>query len=456
MTPEIKEPRPYPTPSHSEPTNTHRLSESTKDQLRKEFENHHVASGNGKRSSTELSASSAYTPSKRSRQKSTSIGSSWTEGTFAQRPYAIENSDSEGDQASPRCKLFPAVANQSNHSQRQLDTGNDSHTKRDSPTPSRSLSPAEAAGVFAQPATGFAERASLEATRHSVDVQVDLDSGSDDIHSGSPRFQKKHQDSKSMMSVANKVWDIMSKKAFDPSSVQDNDYGYIYIFTNAAYPGYVKIGRTTNGPDQRKQEWSALCNSELDLVDQESQSFIAVPFHKRLETLIKNILWNEHYHVECVSCTNRRSDGRTIKHCEFFKIGKNEALLRVEALRNWARLMPYDENGLLKEPWKNKINRWRRNGRSKKILEKEDDEGLRFESFLKESSWLSSIEEWFYEPRLEAEGKRCPSRYVSLRTHWKSLFVFCVLHYVGSWIIAWFGARYIGALFTVASTLFAV
>ena len=289
-----------------------------------------------------------------------------------------------------------------------------------------------------------------------ADLCIDAVSESS-LTEGYPRkFYKKYQGSKSIIEVARTLWDEMAKEAFVTGKGQANDYGCIYILSNADYPEYVKIGRTTKNPDQRKQQWSKLCKSELDLVDQDSQSLIEVPFHTRLEGLIKHDLRNEHHSFVCVPCSKRRSGGRFTRHSEWFKIGRNEALLRVEAWRKWARCNPYDENGLLKKEWENRINRLRRDSNAKKMLETEDEEGRRFESFLKEFSWLSSIEQWFCEPRLEPDGKLCSSRYTSLRTHWKSLFVFCVLHYAGSCIVAWCGAPYIGALLTVASTVFAV
>lgn len=475
MTSERKARRPCPTLSQSEPKNLHRISEDLKDLFKNEFDNYPVASGNGKRSGTRLSASPACTPSKRSKQKSRTIGSFLPEGTSAQRPYRIYDSDSEGE--SPTRTLFSTGANQANSAQHP-DMGNPIHSEGDSPRLTQSLSPAIATAISPQARSHAAERVAKEDARHSVDFRTDLDAPCDHRSSGLEheeesfatkacplKFKKQNENSKSMIEVARKVWDTMAKKAFNPKNVKDNDYGYIYILTNADYPDYVKIGRTTNGPDQRMQQWSK-CKTELVLVDQDDQSFIEVPFHTKLELLIQHDLWNEHHYFECVHCTpkdkeNRRSDGGLKRHCEWFKMSKSEALLRIEAWRKWARCFPYDEYGLLKKDWKIKINCWRRSGNSAQILQKEDSEGRRFESFLKQSSWpsfswLSTVEEWFCEPRFEPDGKPCLSRYMSLRTHWKSLFVFCVLHYGGSWIVAWCGARYIGALLTVASTLFAV
>ena len=183
MTAERKPHRPCPTLSQSEPKNPHRTSQDTKDQLKNELISGPVAPRDRKRSSTLLSASSAYTPLKRSKQKSRSIGSLWTEGTSAQRPYAIENSDSEGDPPSPTRILFPAVANQANYTL-QTNTGNGSHSEGNSPPPMRSLPPAIATAVSPQSSTAFAERPDTEDTNHSVDVQADLDLPSDEENSG--------------------------------------------------------------------------------------------------------------------------------------------------------------------------------------------------------------------------------------------------------------------------------
>ena len=265
-----------------------------------------------------------------------------------------------------------------------------------------------------------------------------------------------------MICVACKIWDVMSTRAFDPTikkftkqatKKKDNHYGCIYILTNKDYPEYVKIGRTTKNPEDRRQQWLK-CKSELDIVDRDDQSFIEVPFVTKLERLIQADLWNERHCFDCIPCTKTKEKKRC--HDEWFKIDKRRALYLVETWKKWARCMPYDEDGLLKTEWETKINCWRRDQNSVKILEKEDRDGRRFEKFLEEISWLSSIERWFREPRLEPEGKLCPSRCKSLRTHWKSFFVFCVLHYGGSWLVTWCGARYMGALLTVASAVFAV
>jgi len=284
-------------------------------------------------------------------------------------------------------------------------------------------------------------------------------------------FTRVHEKERSSSSIAHAVFAKLLKVAFKISDQQKpekiNDWGSIYILQNPRHPKYVKIGRTRYGPDERLQQW-VKCECPLNLVEAPEDCFIRVPCHTRLEILIHAMLWNERRQFACRHCTakskkNIPADGKVSKHDEWFEIDKEHALRLVKLGRDWMRSRPYGDDGELTKHWKNRVTRIRNDIKDfTQILETEIEEGRRWEAFLTmpNATRLSRIQQWVWDKRLEPNGRLSPSRSDAFWKHKQTLFVFCVLHYLGIVMLSWYcyssAAPYMFMLATLSSAAFAL
>ena len=486
-------PRPNPIASQSEP----KILYQSPDDSQTIVDSTGIASGNGKRSSTTRGISSTSTPSKSKRPKPGTNRSDPAEEILHQQTCPSHRTDSEEDLKSPSRILFPLVSTAAKSEVECLEFDD---SQNDGSSQLIDLRPvlAEVAPVITQePGVLTQQEASID--DFGVDAEDSQHSGSEYSPSGNASlkfkwlrmfvitnsaiaheaeskdevlpltYHKLHKgEPKPMSSVAQKVWEVMMEKV-NFGKKRAEDPGLIYILANPNYSEYLKIGRTTGSSYKRKKQWLK-CKSELAIIDQYHETDIEVPFHTRVEALIKADLWNERYYFECVHCTpkdekRRRADGGLTRHDEWFKIDKAHAVRRVETWKNWARSNPYDEDGLLRSMWKKRIDRWKRDKSSVKTLEREDKEGRRFECFLRGTRTLSWLKHSFYEPRQEPEGKLRCSRKENLCKYWGVILLFVGLHYgvtlaifyfANSWVVKLLGARYLIAIPTLASAVFAL
>jgi hypothetical protein len=127
------------------------------------------------------------------------------------------------------------------------------------------------------------------------------------------------------------------------------------MFDRDSSPGHVKIGWTAGSVEGRLIDWSG-----CGYVPNPLFQVHGVPFAHRVETLTHHELIKE-WRAER-ECKNKRC-GRS--HCEWFEVGKERAM---QVLGGWADLFkkhqPYDSTGLLKDQWRDVIERMDR----KKVL----------------------------------------------------------------------------------------
>ena len=266
--------------------------------------------------------------------------------------------------------------------------------------------------------------------------------------------------------VLAKLLTVATKSNDQQNPGKANDWGCIYILQNPLDPEYVKIGRTEDNPEDRLQRWLN-CGCELHLIGDPTESFIRVPYHTRLEGLIHLMLWNERRRFACRRCTETSKKKMPAKrtestHGEWFQIDKDHALHLVKLGREWMSSRPYNDDGELTKDWKDTVRRIRNDKNFMHQLEQEIKEGRRWETFLTmpDATWLSRIQQWAWDKRLEPNGRPSPSRYDSLCKHWERLFAFCVLHYLGVVMLSWYcyasAAPYMFLLATLSSAAFAL
>jgi hypothetical protein len=150
------------------------------------------------------------------------------------------------------------------------------------------------------------------------------------------------------------------RKALDPNqpplqSIETNE-GSIYIFKSDIYPGYVKIGKTKQQPEQRIIQWEKQCKfSCIHILDHDDKFFL---HYGRVEELVQAELWNERRKFKCKKCGSKHklelgeSEDKSTEHGEWYEISETRAL---EVVEKWRRLIvqrqPYLKKGILRDFW---------------------------------------------------------------------------------------------------------
>ncbi|MCJ1363797.1 hypothetical protein MMC16_002906 [Acarospora aff. strigata] len=127
---------------------------------------------------------------------------------------------------------------------------------------------------------------------------------------------------------------------------RDMKDGYIYPFTRASSPGYVKIGVTTRTVDERLQEWSRQCKYVPHNETRNEKRMI--PNAHQIERLILAEL--ALYRRKESVCNG--GAGCPKKHKEWVEVGIDLALEVIDRWCSWAEKKPYDDDGVLKEEWR--------------------------------------------------------------------------------------------------------
>ncbi|WYZ41909.1 hypothetical protein EsH8_V_000804 [Colletotrichum jinshuiense] len=103
----------------------------------------------------------------------------------------------------------------------------------------------------------------------------------------------------------------------------------------------IKIG-FTNNPERRMKQWQAKCQYEPVIV-----FMYKVTHYVKMEKIIHRHLSNERRKEVCAGC------GST--HHEFFEVETATAEAVVRMWAAWARLRPFDEEGVLTPYWSRKL-----------------------------------------------------------------------------------------------------
>jgi hypothetical protein len=151
------------------------------------------------------------------------------------------------------------------------------------------------------------------------------------------------------------------RKALDPNPPPlpfiDMSEGSIYIFKSAIYPGYVKIGKTKQRPEQRITQWEKQCKFTcIHILDPNDKFFL---HYGMVEELVQAELGNERRKFKCKECGSKHKlelgerEDKGTEHGEWYEISETRAL---EVVEKWRRLIvqrePYLENGILRDFWK--------------------------------------------------------------------------------------------------------
>ncbi|KAH8787352.1 T5orf172 domain-containing protein [Hyaloscypha sp. PMI_1271] len=153
-----------------------------------------------------------------------------------------------------------------------------------------------------------------------------------------------------------------------PRSPATEDDGYIYIFRSKsdAFPGpkYVKIGKTKQKPEKRKDQWRGTCKFDFVHVEDENDKRF-LHYHK-VERIVHAELYNERRKYKCNKC-NKCNKGKRFHHLElgegsvlptptehgeWFEVSEEKALEVVNKWRDWViKNEPYRPDGTLHARW---------------------------------------------------------------------------------------------------------
>jgi hypothetical protein len=142
-----------------------------------------------------------------------------------------------------------------------------------------------------------------------------------------------------------------------PLPTVDTSEGFIYIFKADIYPGYVKIGKTKQQPEQRITQWEKQCKFTCIHISDPNDKFFQ--HYGIVEELVQAELWNERRKFKCRECgtghkleLGERNDKGT-EHGEWYEISETHALEVVEKWRQWiVHRQPYFLHGVLRDFWK--------------------------------------------------------------------------------------------------------
>ena len=237
-------------------------------------------------------------------------------------------------------------------------------------------------------------------------------------------FEKYHPESIPPCEIVSNVFDIMMEKAIASKSTNAKDIGYIYIFELRDRPGYVKIGQTTRSPGKRKKEIMRCKLGEFELTA--VQHFTTIPWHTKLEKIIKTDLWAERRFFRC-PC-GKKADPESpngkgfTRHGEWFEMDKDEAMQRVENWREWMRSEPYNDDGVLLAKWLSRIT----NADLQKIVNDESTKDW-WQDFYRPFPNPSWLRKETIEARTDSHGFEQPSRIANVCRRWKDVVCFFVI-----------------------------
>ena len=185
-------------------------------------------------------------------------------------------------------------------------------------------------------------------------------------------FQKKNAGPLQRSLIDIKVFYTMVHGGPGKQKLKREKDGYIYILEDKQQPGYLKIGMTSKNPHDRSNQIGRCEGVRPELI--KGQLFTLVPCCRQLERIIFADLWNERQRFLC-KCGKR--------HREWFKMSKEEALLRVRLWQKWMHREPYDAQGALKFEWKKRIEALERDPSYEETAEAEHASGNWWQSFMK-------------------------------------------------------------------------
>ncbi len=154
---------------------------------------------------------------------------------------------------------------------------------------------------------------------------------------GKPRTQ--HKINKIIKGMLGKPLSPTEKKSLSKSGVV---YTYKFAEEAGSERPHLKIGYTDD-LDRRQKEWKRKCGYEIKRV-----SYTPANLYPRVERLVHAQLWARRKREEqCLGCGGG--------HKEFFEMRLHEVNAVIGLWAEWMEHNPYDEYGLLKTEWQEKL-----------------------------------------------------------------------------------------------------
>ena len=273
-------------------------------------------------------------------------------------------------------------------------------------------------------------------------------------NSSVPIFQPFDRPPKEVISIVNKVFELMQK----PLSKTNADEGCIYALYMPECPGYIKIGRTVRNIEYRKAGIQKCTKQRLELLNHEDHC--KVPNHTTVEALIhaELRLYRRFFSCKCHVPNPHHCEGDdgVVTHGEWFEIDKAKALEVVRRWRKWMAEEPHC-NGVLRHKEELRISSYSKNTHRMKSLISKDDKGneiWRWDVFMRYSQWQFrrlQLRSWFRDRRFN-KGKNDWSRWDSLCEYWDSNMLLYLAFFVfSSFLFA--VADFLPPVFTFTSVL---
>jgi hypothetical protein len=144
-----------------------------------------------------------------------------------------------------------------------------------------------------------------------------------------------------------------------------DDIARVYVFSDPDRPEIIKIGSAQN-PSERKDELVKKCRFPSLTMHFQSE-IMSSAVASKVETLAHYELGFFRRRFNCGSCS--------INHREFFQVDWRIAESVVKRWTGFFKFEPYDENGGLKEGWKDKMTKYTVQNQPEQDHENHDDRG---------------------------------------------------------------------------------
>lgn len=156
-------------------------------------------------------------------------------------------------------------------------------------------------------------------------------------------------ESKTTAQLNRSVKDLIARTLLPSTELPTTtEKGFIYVYT---FPTryrlrtpHLKIGHAKN-VTQRMADWRRKCGYEPSLL-----SSFSAELYVKIERLVHAQLWNQRRREAC--CPTCRG-----AHVEWFEVKETTASGLISLWSHWSRLEPYDEAGVLKTEWRDKLDR---------------------------------------------------------------------------------------------------
>ncbi len=269
----------------------------------------------------------------------------------------------------------------------------------------------------------------ISATDEPNDSATSVTSLRTDSHSPIANRFRTYRKPWKIKTIISKVFWLMQQPLKEGNDFKD---GYIYSYSIADHPGYMKIGFAGKEPNDRMNRIEkCLSTHELDYPD--STNF-EVPNYKKLEKLIHAELQPYRRTLKCDK--PRCSAG----HNEWFEIDEAKAIEVIDRWKEWMNCNPYNSTRKLSATETLRIETFRKKNRLEQLIIRSDEADQPgewdWDAFFQHS--ITKIDLLFYlmvRKRPEMVNPRSKGR--SLQDNLKSNILLWALFYFVSIVVFW-------------------